>query len=140
MLFWHWIAFGFALMVFELALPSFFFLWLGIAAIAVGLVMLAIPGLGGNAQWASFAVLGLASFFVSSMLLKGRKRDNGMVLNKRGNQLVGEIVVIVTPVENGYGKAKVGDTLWSVSGVDMPAGARAKVCGSDGTVLKVEAV
>lgn len=141
MLFWHWIAIGFGLMAIELLLPSFFFLWLGAAALAVGLILLAIPDLWWSYQWTLFAVLGIAVFFISRKFMKGRKHEhNASTLNKRGSQMIGDVVIIETAVENGHGKAKVGDSLWSVEGPDMPVGAKAKIIGINGTVLKVEKV
>lgn len=139
MLFWHWIAVGFGLMAFEILLPSFFFLWLGVAALAVGIIMLVVPDLAWSIQWTLFAVLGVISFFAARTFIKGKKHEHsGSTLNKRGSQWVGEVIVIETAIENGRGKAKVGDSLWSVTGPDMPVGAKAKVVGVDGTELKVE--
>jgi membrane protein implicated in regulation of membrane protease activity len=59
-------------------------------------------------------------------------------LNVRGQQYVGRAVVVEQAIENGRGKVRVGDTLWSAEGPDVPAGARVTVTGSKGTVLVVE--
>lgn len=40
---WHWVVIGFLLAALEILLPSFFMLWLGVSAIAVGLVSLFVP-------------------------------------------------------------------------------------------------
>lgn len=139
MLFWHWIAIGFSLMALEILLPSFFFLWLGVAALAVGLIMLAVPDMLWSIQWTLFAVLGVGSFFAARTFIKGKKHEhNSSTLNKRASHWVGEVVVIETAIVNGRGKATVGDSIWSVTGPDMAAGAKAKVVGVDGTELKVE--
>jgi hypothetical protein len=58
-------------------------------------------------------------------------------LNVRGQQYVGRSVVVEQAIENGRGKVRVGDTLWSAEGPDAPAGARVTVTGSKGTVLVV---
>ena len=143
MLFWHWIALGFGLMTAEILVPSFFFLWLGIAALAVGLIMIAVPELWWSIQWTLFAGLGVGSFFITRMLMKGKKHGQSHShetsnLNKRGANWIGEIVVIETAIEHCNGKATVGDSIWSVTGPDMPVGTKAKVVGVDGTELKVE--
>ena len=139
MLFWHWIALGLGLMAVEMLVPSFFFLWLGVAALAVGIIMLAIPDLWWSIQWTLFAVVGIGSFFATRMFMKGKKHEhNASTLNKRGAHWMGEIIVIETAIENGRGKATVGDSLWSVTGPDMPVGAKATVVGVDGTEVKVE--
>lgn len=137
--FWHWIALGLGLMAVEMLVPSFFFLWLGAAALAVGLIMLAVPDLWWSHQWTLFAVLGVAAFFISRAMLKRRKDmpDAASSLNKRGEQLVGQIVVLETAIENGHGKAKVGDSVWSVEGADAPAGSKVKITAAEGTVLRV---
>ena len=38
----------------------------------------------------------------------------------------------------GSGRVRIDDTVWQVRGPDAPAGARVKVTGADGPVLKVE--
>lgn len=140
MLYWHWIAIGFGLMAIEILVPSFFFLWLGAAALAVGLIMLAVPDLWWSYQWTLFALLGVGSFFISRMFFKTKRGGAASTLNKRAAQWIGETVVIETAIENGRGKATVGDSVWSVTGPDMPVGARAKVVGVEGTELHVEKV
>jgi membrane protein implicated in regulation of membrane protease activity len=137
--FWHWIALGFLLMAVELLLPTYFFLWLGGAAVAVGIIFWILPNLSIIDQGTLFAIFGIAGFFASQAMLKHKKaHTNGPQLNKRGSQMIGEIVVLETAIENGHGKATVGDTLWSVEGPDAPVGARVKIVGTEGTVLRVE--
>jgi hypothetical protein len=46
--------------------------------------------------------------------------------------------VLEEPIENGFGKVRVGDSLWRVKGGDAAAGTRARVTGTDGFVLVVE--
>ncbi len=41
-------------------------------------------------------------------------------------------------IVGGRGKIKAGDSLWLVTGPDLPAGAQIKVIGQDGVLLKVE--
>jgi hypothetical protein len=59
-------------------------------------------------------------------------------LNVRGRQYVGRAVVVEQAIENGRGKVRVGDTLWSAEGPDVPVGTRVTVTGSKGTVLVVQ--
>ncbi len=140
--YWHWIAIGFGLMAFEMLLPSFFFLWLGAAALLVGAIMFFVPDLLWSYQWTLFAVIGIGCFFISRFVLKNKQIGGtaASLLNKRGAMLVGNVVVIETAIENGRGKAKVGDSIWTVTGPDLPVGASAKVVKANGTELKVEKV
>lgn len=42
-LYWHWIVFGLLLIVLEVFIPVFVILWVGLAAIAVGLITSIVP-------------------------------------------------------------------------------------------------
>jgi membrane protein implicated in regulation of membrane protease activity len=44
-------------------------------------------------------------------------------------------MVLIEAIEQGSGKARLGDGVWKVSGPELPAGVR--VVGVDGIVLKV---
>jgi membrane protein implicated in regulation of membrane protease activity len=139
--FWHWLALGFVLMSIELAAPSFFFMWLGVSALAVGGLLYLIPDMPFEAQGGIFTVAGVLSFYLSRKYFKARQQNMAPnTLNKRGAGLIGEVVTLETAIENGRGKARVGDTLWSVEGPDLPAESRVKIVGAEGTTLKVEAV
>ncbi len=59
-------------------------------------------------------------------------------LNRRPEQLVGRVLVVEEAIEGGRGKVRVGDTLWTVEGRDLPAGAQVRVRAARGTVLLVE--
>ena len=51
---WAWIVGGIALIVAELAIPSFFVIWFGLGALLVGLLMLVLPELSLTAQLATW--------------------------------------------------------------------------------------
>lgn len=55
--FWHWWVLAGLLLVVEMSAPSYFFLWLGIAAAAVGFLVLVFPGMAVWIQFAAFGVL-----------------------------------------------------------------------------------
>jgi membrane protein implicated in regulation of membrane protease activity len=57
LLYWHWIVAGIILILLEIPLPSFTTLWLGAAAIIVGLLMLAFPEMNFTAQVLAWTVL-----------------------------------------------------------------------------------
>lgn len=139
--FWWWWVGAIILLVVEILLPGTFFLWLSISAAIVGLVLLIVPDLGTHYQLLIFAVLAVLSVIFWFVVMRRRKveiEESG--LNRRGEQYRGQIVTIVHPIRNGAGKARVGDSLWSVEGPDMPAGASARVVGVSGNRLKVEPV
>lgn len=137
--FWWWWVGAIILLVIEIVLPGTFFLWLSISAAIVGLILLIFSDIGPQFQLLIFAVLAVVTVVLWFFVVRRRKSeidDNG--LNRRGEQYRGQVVTIVHPIRNGSGKARVGDSLWSVEGPDMPAGASARVVGVTGNRLKVE--
>ena len=60
------------------------------------------------------------------------------LLNQRAAQLIGQTFELVDPIVNGRGSVHAGDTIWRVEGPVLPKGARVKVVGADGSILKVE--
>jgi membrane protein implicated in regulation of membrane protease activity len=55
---WHWMVRGVGLILLELAIPAFLFIWFGLGAVMVGLVMLAAPSLHLAAQLVCGSSLG----------------------------------------------------------------------------------
>jgi membrane protein implicated in regulation of membrane protease activity len=95
--------------------------------------------MGWEVQLMLFAILSL----VSIGAWRGWQRRHPDVsdqpmLNRRGAQYVGRVFVLESPIQNGYGKVRVDDTLWRVRGADAKAGARVRVKAADGVVLEVE--
>mgnify|MGYP002712991941 CR=1 FL=1 len=127
----------------EVLAPGFFLLWIGIAAAVMGLVMLVFPGLGILAQAVLFALLAFASCLVWWHWLRprlGRNDDPAAdMLSRRGAQMIGRRYVLVEPIVNGRGKARVGDSQWLVEGPDMPLGSAVEVEAIEGSTLKVRA-
>jgi membrane protein implicated in regulation of membrane protease activity len=135
-LFWHWWILAGILLILELTLPAFFFLWLGIAAAATGLIMLVFPNLPLETQLIIFSVLS-----VIAVLAWRRYREAHPVvtdqpnLNRRGRQYVGRVFTLKEPVVNGVGKVTVDDSTWRVRGPDLPAGTRVRVTDVDGVTF-----
>jgi len=61
---WHWWILAAALIILEVFAPGAFFLWLGIAAVAVGGVVYVYPAMGWEYQLLSFSVLSVISIVV----------------------------------------------------------------------------
>jgi hypothetical protein len=60
--FWHWLVLSGVLLIVEVLVSGFFFLWLAAAAALVGLTMwLAFPAMGWEYQILLFAVVSVAS-------------------------------------------------------------------------------
>jgi membrane protein implicated in regulation of membrane protease activity len=125
----------------EMLAPGYFMLWIGIAAGAMGLLMLVVPGLSAIAQAVVFALLAIAACLAYWKFLRplAEQRDDQPLLNKRGAQLVGQRFVLCDAIVNGRGKVKVGDGTWLAEGPDLPAGSEVEVTAVQGTTLKVVA-
>ena len=125
----------------ELLVPGFFLLWIGIAAAAMGLILMFAPPLSLLTEAVLFAALSLISCFAYWKFIR-RAIDapsQQPLLNRRAEQLIGKRYVLDSAIVNGQGKARVGDSHWLVEGPDLPAGATIEVVGVDGATLKVRA-
>jgi len=134
-----WWLLALVLIAAEMLAPGYFMLWIGIAAGAMGLVMLVVPGLPPIAQALVFAVLAIAACLVYWKFIRplAEQRDDQPLLNKRGAQLIGQRFVLCDAIVNGRGKVKVGDGTWLAEGPDLPAGSEIEVTAVEGTTLKV---
>ena len=138
--FWHWLTFAVILIILEVFSPGAFFLWLGIASGAVGMVMFFYPELSWQSQFMMFAVLSVTSI-ITWRLTRGffpERKPDVPNLNRRSEQYIGRICNLVEPIVNGTGKIKVDDSTWRVRGEDAPLGAQVRVIGVDGIVFDVE--
>jgi membrane protein implicated in regulation of membrane protease activity len=137
--FWHWWIAAIGLIVVEALAPGAIFLWLGVSAGVVGVVLLAAPDLSWENQLLIFAVLSVGSVFGWRVYHKSHPTETDLpTLNRRGEQYVGRVLTLNEAIVNRGGKVRLDDTSWKVEGDDLPAGARVKVTGVDGVVLKVE--
>lgn len=138
---WSWIVGGMMLLAIELIVPGGVFVWLGGAAIATGLAVLVLP-LGWPVQWALYGILTLVGIIL--WLKFGRRVANSETdspfLNERAERFVGRETVLEDAIVQGFGRVKMDDTTWRVAGLDLPKGAKVKILGHDGAVLKVEEV
>lgn len=139
--FLHWWILAAALIALETLLPGTFMIWFGIAAAAMGVVLIALPGLGWEYQLMAFAILaGLAALGGRLWYRRHPQASDQPLLNQRGRQVVGQVLTLDAPIKDGQGRAKLADTTWKIAGPDLPAGAKVRVVDVDGIVLRVEAV
>ncbi len=135
---WHWWILAAALIILEVFAPGAFFLWLGLAAMAVGGIVYLLPGLAWEYQLLLFSVLSVISILVWRRFFRLSAADTDQPnLNRRGQQYVGRVFTLEEPIVDGEGKIHVDDSTWKVHGQDCPAGSRVKVTGVDGTILRV---
>jgi membrane protein implicated in regulation of membrane protease activity len=137
---WMWLLAAIFLGIAELIVPGVFLIWLAAAAAATGLLTLAF-GIALPFQFAVFALLAIASVYSGRRwYLANPMPSADPMLNDRAARLVGRTVVVTQAIENGEGRVKVGDSVWSCRGADAPVGAKVRISGADGSCLKVEPV
>ena len=137
---WFWLSLGFILGAVEMIAPGFFLMWLGLAAIIVGMLTWALP-ISLPLQVALFAIISVLTVYAGKKFLKDNPiESDDPMLNNRGARLTGEIVTVIEAITDGHGRVRVGDTDWSARGADAAAGAKVRVIGADGAVLLVDKI
>ena len=137
---WAWIVAGLILLALELVLPGGFLLWMGISGVITGLITLFQP-IGWPLKWLIFGVLSLVSIAIWVRWTRSRPTPTDRpYLNRRADHFIGQEAVLEQAIEQGFGRIVLGDTVWRVSGSDLPVGQRVRIVGNEGAVLKVEAV
>jgi len=137
---WMWLLGAIALGIAELIVPGVFLIWLAAAAAVTGLLTLAF-GIDLPFQFAIFALLAIAAVYSGRRwYLANPMPSADPMLNDRAARLTGRTVVVVAAIENGEGRVRVGDTVWSCRGPDCAEGSRVRITGADGSCLKVEPV
>lgn len=133
-----WLAIGLVLAAAEMAIPGVFLIWMAGAALITGALAWFTP-IGVPLQIVIFAFLAIIAVFSGRRYLsKHPVAEADPMMNRRGDRVVGETVIVTQAIEGGSGKVRLGDTEWLARGSDAAAGARLRVVGHDGVVLLVE--
>jgi membrane protein implicated in regulation of membrane protease activity len=135
---WGWLVFAALLGVAEVLMPGVFLIWVALAAAVTGLIALLLP-VSVPVQLLIFALLCLASVWGGRRWYAANPvASQDPMLNDRTARLVGEIVTVVEPIDNGRGRTRRCRPPLLGRGPDAPAGTRVRVVGADASVLKVE--
>lgn len=134
---WNWLIIGVVLMGIETFAPGVFMLWLGLAAIIVGILSFGLAW-SWQAQIIIFAALSISMVPLwRHFAQRNAKPSDQPFLNKRAESLVGREFTLENAIVNGAGTIKIDDTVWRITGADAPSGARVKILAADGASLKV---
>ncbi len=141
---WNWWVLALVLLGLEILAPGTFFLWFGISAFVIGTISLAVGPESTfwvwQTQMIAFVVLSLVAALAGRRFLNqyGAVDIDDPLLNERGRQLVGRTAVLSEPILEGQGRVRMGETVWRVSGPDLPAGTRVRVVDAKSNTLLVE--
>jgi len=134
---WSWIVGGLVLLAIELVAPGGVFVWLGGAAIITGLFTMVNP----LSQPFQFALFGSLSLLFLIAWIKIRRRSppetDSPHLNKRTERHLGKEGFLSEPIVGETGRMELGESVWRVTGPELPAGHRVRVVGSKGAMLEV---
>ena len=135
---WTWIILGLVLVGLELVVPGGVLIWLGIAAIATGLID-GVLGLSWQISTLVFAGLSVVAVLAGRLISRPIVRaEDPSGLNRRGEALVGQAFTLEAPIVGGEGRVRIGDSSWRVVGPDTQAGTVVTVVQIDGATLVVE--
>lgn len=137
---WLWLIGGVVLLIAEVIAPGFSLIFIGAAAIATGLLAMAL-GVGLVLQFGLFAILAFLAVRIGGRRFYASRYDytSDPHLNDRAARLLGKVVVVVQTVDSHSGRVRVGDSEWSARGGPAAVGDRVRIVDIDGNCLKVEA-
>ena len=139
---WSWWLLGLLLLAAELLLPGVFLVWIGIGAIATGVLSLLLwesALWGWQIQLLVFAALAVVSTLLGRRFLsKSDQVTDEPLLNQRGASLVGRTATLQEPIAEGRGRIRLDDTHWPVLGPDLPVGTKVRIVSCNGRDLTVE--
>lgn len=134
---WYWVAAAAVLALTELAVPGIFLVWIAAAAVIAGVVAFA-TGVSLQTQLVVFGISSIVMVLIARRSqAKMAQTSSDPLLNDRAARLIGQSVTVLDAIENGEGRVKVGDSVWSARGEDAPAGKRVRVIGIEGGALLV---
>lgn len=132
-----WGCLALALMAAETLVPGAFLLWLGFAAAAVWLLLWVLP-LSPLWQVIAFTVLSFVSVAIYIKFFRDREKPSDQpLLNRRGEQLVGQVFALEQAIVDGRGRLKIGDAFWVAEGPDLPQGTRVRIVSAGNMALQV---
>lgn len=145
MLWWHWLILGLTLIGMEIltlgGLGNFYFLFFGMAAMMVSVLVWLGLDEPIYLQWFLFAVFGIISFFALRKPLQA-KSSLGQQDGVPVDSMIGEYAIVVENIEaQRVGRAELRGSTWSVrnSGTaTLLKGASAKVIRVEGLTLWLE--
>ena len=107
-----------------------------VAALLVGTLGFFMP-LSFGLQISLWVATSLILLVIGRRFFKRADPSASPLLNDRLAQFTGRSFTLAEPIVEGEGRLKIGDTIWRVTGPELPAGTKVTVTGADGTALVV---
>jgi membrane protein implicated in regulation of membrane protease activity len=138
MTWWLWMLTGLTLLGLEILSGGFYLMFFGLAALAVGVVVVLGVSEPGWLQWVLFSVLSIASLllFRGPLLRAIKAKDH---THKYSDSLVGEVATLLEDLSPGStGKAELRGATWTVRNggeATLIKGQRSRVVRVEGLTL-----
>jgi inner membrane protein len=133
-----WLVGGLALCAAETLVPGAFLIWIGAAAVVVGAIEYIYP-LELTPSLLAFVVLVAIFVFIGRRVYGSLDAGAPPLPLNRAQALIGKEFYLEDAMERGFGRIRVGDSLWRVAGEDLPKGAKVRVVSVvDGAQVRVE--
>ena len=135
---WGWLSLAAVAAALEMLVPGAYLIWVAAAAFGTALTS-ALLNLSIDGQLGAFAIWIIVSLLAARRWNTNRlKPADRQLLNQRGAQLTGRIVVVTVALSGGRGRVRLGDGEWIAEGPDLAVGRQARIIGAEGTILRVE--
>ena len=132
-----WLVAGLALCAAETFVPGAFLIWIGLAAVALGGIEFFVA-IELTPSLLLFAALVVVFVFIGRRVYGSLDSGAPPLPLSRAHALIGKEFYLDEAIERGYGRMRVGDSLWRVAGDDLPKGAKVRVVAvEDGAEVKV---
>ena len=133
-----WLVGGLVVCAAETLVPGAFLVWIGAAAAIVGAIAYFVP-VDFTSQLLLFGALVVVLILVGRRVYGSLAAQPGPLPQSRAHAMIGADFFLEEPIVRGYGRIRVGDSSWRVSGGDCPSGAKVRVVAvEDGSLLRVE--
>lgn len=133
--YWHWLVFGFSMIVAEVLIPGAFFIWVGMAALVLSSIIFLFPLMEASSQFVIFGIMAPLWALIGKKII--RKLQPESLLNRRAQQVIGQVITLDVPIVHGHAHVTIGDSKWRVKGPNLPAGADVKVVDVEKNMLIV---
>ena len=141
-LWWHWIVFGVALLIWDMSMGTFFILGLGIAAIIVGILDIFLD----TSFTLELTIWMILSILVITAWFKWF-REEPVTESGQSNYRLDTLGVVMEDIQpHSRGKVTfdtpvLGNTSWhAISKVDIDKGSRVKIVQINGQLIEVEPI
>lgn len=125
-IYWYWLILAIVLVIAEMLGAAGFLLSLGLAAVATALSTW-LGDFDLTIQLLFFSVYSIVFALVWWYINLSVKKSNFNIINQPLEQFIGKTACLATPIENGVGKIYLNDSVWLVTGPDLPTAQRVKI-------------